>query len=492
MCSFNEISGIPSSANRVLLTDILRGEWKFTGFVVSDWNSIGELQQHGVAANLSDAAVLGLQAGVDMDMEANAYNDHLAAAVKHGQVTESELNEAVRRVLRVKFRLGLFDNPYKNCDAERERNDILTSNHRDAARAMARQSIVLLKNSDRLLPLAKSKQTIAVVGPLADDKHSPLGPWHAKGMPEDVISVLDGIKARVGGATRILYARGCDVDKPSKNGFAEAIAAAGTADVVIAVVGEDETMSGEAASRSHLELPGSQEELIQALQSTGKPVIAVLMNGRPLAIEWIAQHVPAIVESWFLGVETGNAVADVLFGDFNPSGKLTTSFPRTTGQVPVYYNHKNSGRPFDESQHYTSKYMDLKNTPLFPFGYGLSYTTFTYSQLELGSKVLKGDGILPVSVTVQNTGNRFGEEIVQLYVHENVATVTRPVKELKGFQKIALAPGESKTVRFNLAAVDLKYYDRRMKWTIEPGAFKVSVGPSSAEGLESEFEYQSR
>jgi len=492
MCSFNEISGIPSSANRKLLTDILRGEWKFDGFVVSDWNSIGELVQHGVAGNLKDAALLGLKAGVDMDMEADAYHNHLTTLVKEGRLSEKELNEAVRRVLRAKFRLGLFDNPYKNCDTVREKRDILTSAHRDAARAMAQRSIVLLKNNDNLLPLGKSARTLAVVGPLADDKKSPLGPWHTMGRPEDVVSVLDGIKSKVGASTRVVYARGCDVEKKVTDGFTKALDVARGADIVIAIVGETETMSGEAASRSYLGLPGSQEELIRALQATGKPVIVVLMNGRPLAIEWITQHVPAILETWFLGVETGYAIADVLFGDYNPSGKLTTSFPRTTGQVPIYYNHKNSGRPENDTLHFTSKYIDVENTPLFPFGYGLSYTSFAYSQLDLSSRTLMEGGSLIVNATVKNAGNRFGEEIVQMYVRDEVASVTRPVKELKGFQKIALGPGESKRVQFILTAEQLKFYDRDMKWTIEPGTFQVFVGPNSSEGLESRFEYQSR
>lgn len=490
MCSFNEISGMPSSANRKLLTDILRGEWKFNGFVVSDWNSIGELVQHGVAADLKDAAVLGLKAGIDMDMEADAYQEHLGTSVKQGLVSEAELNEAVRRVLRAKFRLGLFDHPYKNCDTVREKRDILTSSHRETARAMAQRSIVLLKNNDRLLPLSTSMKTIAVIGPLADDKKSPLGPWHTEGRPDDVVSVLEGIKSKVGAKARVVYAHGCDVEKPATDGFAEALGVARKADIVIAVVGETETMSGEASSRSSLGLPGSQEELLRALQATGKPVVVTLMNGRPLAIEWIAQHVPAILETWFLGVESGHAIADVLFGDYNPSGRLTTSFPRTTGQVPLYYNHTNTGRPPIDTVRFTSKYIDLENTPLFPFGYGLSYTSFTYLDLELSSKTLKEGGDLVVNATVKNTGNRFGEEIVQLYVRDQVASVTRPVKELKGFQKIALGPGESRQIRFTLTAEQLKFYDRSMKWTIEPGIFSVYVGPNSAEGLETRFEYQ--
>jgi len=489
MCSFNEIAGMPSSANRMLLTDILRGEWKFKGFVVSDWNSIGELLQHGVAADLKEAAILGLKAGVDMDMEADAYHNHLAAALREDRITGSELDEAVRRVLRAKFQLGLFDNPYRNCDTDRERRDILTPEHREAARKTAQRSIVLLKNQNNFLPMKKDLKTLAVIGPLADDKESPLGPWHARGKPEDVISVLGGIKAKLGPGTKVLFTRGCEIEKPSMSGFTEALDVARQADVVVVVVGESGQMSGEAESRSNIGLPGSQEDLVRALQGTGKQVVVVLMNGRPLAMRWIAENVSSIVETWFLGVETGNAIADVLFGDYNPSGKLTTSFPRATGQVPIYYNHKNTGRPAVDTVKWTSKYLDLNNSPLFPFGYGLSYTTFSYSQLALSATTLKPSESLFVSVTVRNTGNRSGEEVVQLYVRDEVASVTRPVRELKGFHKISLAPGESKRVQFNLTPENLKFYNRDLKWTVEPGRFSLYVGPNSAEGLETGFHY---
>ncbi|TSA20883.1 glycosyl hydrolase [bacterium] len=489
MCSFNEIAGMPSSANRMLLTDILRGEWKFDGFVVSDWNSIGELLQHGVAADLKEAAVLGLKAGVDMDMEADAYHSHLAAALREDRITGSELDEAVRRVLRAKFQIGLFENPYRNCDGGRERRDMLTPEHREAARKTAQRSIVLLKNQNNLLPLKKDLKSLAVIGPLADDKESPLGPWHAQGKPEDVIPVLEGIKAKLGFGTRLLFARGCEIEKPSMTGFTEALDVARQADVVVVVVGESGQMSGEAESRSNIGLPGSQEDLVRAVQGTGKPVVVVLMNGRPLALQWIAENVPSIVETWFLGVETGNAIADVLFGDYNPSGKLTTSFPRATGQIPIYYNHKNTGRPAVDTVKWTSKYLDLNNSPLFPFGYGLSYTTFSYSQLALSATTLKPSESLLVSVTVKNAGDRAGEEVVQLYVRDEVASVTRPVRELKGFQKISLAPGESKRVQFILTPENLKFYDRDMKWTVKPGRFSLYVGPNSAEGLETGFHY---
>lgn len=492
MCSFNEIAGVPSSANRHLLTDILRGEWGFDGFVVSDWGSIGEMLNHGNVADTIQAAILSLHAGVDMDMESGCYADSLASAVKKELLPMNELNEAVRNVLREKFRLGLFDNPYKNCDAEREKNDILTPANRQLARTVADHSIVLLKNEHDLLPLNKSIRSIAVIGPLADNTQDPLGPWSGIGNSAEVVTVLNGIKAKLGPGTALQFSKGCDINDPVTSGIFEAVALAQNADAIVAVVGEARSMSGEAASRSDIGLPGVQEQLLRALQVTGKPLIVVLMNGRPLAIPWIAQHVPAVVESWFLGVETGNAVADVLFGDCNPSGKLTTTFPRATGQVPFYYNHKNTGRPADDSVKYTSRYIDLPSSPLYPFGYGLSYTTFSYSDLRLSSEALHQNDSIIVTAVVKNTGNRAGEEIAQLYIHDEVASVTRPVRELKGFEKVLLAPGESKQVRFILKSDQLKFYNQTMQWTVEPGMFKVFVGPNSADGLEHEFVYIAR
>jgi beta-glucosidase len=467
----------------------LRGEWKFDGFVVSDWNSIGELIQHGVAADRKDAAVEAIHAGVDMDMESYSYSNDLASAVKEGRVPETELNEAVRRVLRVKFRIGLFENPYKDCDAQREAKDILTSANRQLARTVADRSIVLLKNEHELLPLKKNIRSIAIVGPLADDTRSPLGPWSGNGKPADVVSVLNGIKAKVGPGTKILFAKGCEIVDPSTEGFFEAVALAKDADAIVAVVGEAGTMSGEAASRTSISLPGVQEELLRALQATGKPIIVVLMNGRPLAIPWVVQNMPAVLETWFLGVECGNAVADVLFGDENPSGKITATFPRATGQVPFYYNQKNTGRPADDTVKWTSRYIDVPSSPLFPFGYGLSYTTFSYSGLTLSSGKLHPTDSIIVTAVVKNTGSRAGEEIVQLYIHDQVASVTRPVKELKGYQKVMLAPGESKRVQFVLTSEQLKFYNQSMKWTLEPGTFKVFVGPNSADGLGGKFDY---
>ena len=489
MCSFNEIDGIPSSGNRKLLTDILRGEWGFDGFVVSDWGSIGEMLNHGNVADSTQAAVLALYAGVDMDMESGCYADFLAAAVKAGRVPETEIDEAVRRVLREKCRLGLFDNPYRNCVTEREKRDILTPADRRIARNLAERSIVLLKNENGLLPLNKEIRCLALIGPLADNQHDPLGPWSGRGNPEDVVTVMNGIKTKVSSKTKILFARGCDINDRSTDGFNEAVAIAKQSDVVVAVVGESAAMSGEAASRSFIGLPGNQEELLRALWATGKPLVVVLMNGRPLAIPWIAEHVPSILETWFLGVETGNAIADVLFGDYNPSGKITATFPRATGQIPVYYNHKNTGRPAVDTIKWTSKYIDLPNTPQFPFGYGLSYTTFFYAGLTLSSNTLHPNDSIVVTALVKNTGTLAGEEIAQLYIHDEVASVTRPVKELRGFQKITLRPGESQTVQFVLKPEDLRFYDLAVKRVVEQGEFKVFVGPNSAEGLEARFEY---
>jgi beta-glucosidase len=491
MSSFNEISGIPSTANVKLITNTLRGEWGFDGFVVSDWNSVGELINHGVASDPAEAAVLGLKAGVDMDMESYCYQETLATAVRDGRVSESELNEAVRRILQAKFRLGLFDNPYKNCDVNREQQDILTAEHRRIAREVAQRSIVLLRNEGHVLPLRKDLKSVAVIGPLADDTAAPLGPWKQNGRPEDVVSVLSGIKAKLSDGTSVLYAKGCELEGSSKPAIEEAAEIAKKVDAVIMVVGETADMSGEGASRSSLNLPGDQEELVKVMLTIGKPLVVVLMNGRPLAIPWIAGNVPAIIETWFLGVECGNAVANVLFGDVNPSGKLPVTFPRAVGQLPVYYNHKNTGRPADDHQRNTSRYIDLPSTPLYPFGYGLSYTSFSYSQFQLGSTTMEPGDSVVVSVVVKNTGNCQGEEVVQLYLHDEVGSVTRPVKELKAFQCISLTPGQSRQVSFTLTPEQLKFYDRWMRWSVEPGKFKVYVGPNSAEGLEGEFTYAS-
>jgi beta-glucosidase len=487
MCSFNEIAGSPSTSNRRLLTDILRGEWGFDGFVVSDWGSIGELQSHGVASSLAEAASLAITAGTDMDMESKAYTGHLADLVKNGAVAQRTVDDAVRRVLRIKFRLGLFDDPYHGCSVEREQKETLSAAHRALARDVARRSIVLLKNVSNTLPLGKDSRTIAVIGPLAESREDPLGPWDAMGQAADVVSVLDGIRKNAGPQATVLYAKGCEIDSVATGGFSAAIDAAGRSDAVVLVMGESSSMSGEAASRSSLALPGSQEDLVKAVAATGKPVVVVLLNGRPLAIPWIAEHIPAVLDAWFPGVETGNAVADVIFGVYNPSGKLPVTFPRTVGQVPIYYNHKNTGRPGDIREKYTSKYIDLPLTPLYPFGYGLSYTTFACGKpVVTPSEITDSDSVI-VAVELTNRGDRAGEEVVQVYIRDDVASVTRPVKELKAFQKVALKPGETRHVSFTIPARALAMYSREMKRVVESGSFTVFVGTNSEETQSATF-----
>lgn len=487
MTSFNEIGGVPSTASKFLMTDILRGEWGFDGFVVTDWTAMGELLPHGVAATRAGAATEALQAGVDLDMVSKIYVDELPKLVRSGKVTEARVDEAVRHVLRMKFMLGLFADPYRGASAERENQEILSRRNLETARLAAQRSIVLLRNENSLLPLPHAIKTLAVIGPLADDKHDPLGPWAAGGKDHDVVSVLEGLTKKVPQA-KLLHVRGCEIESDSGYHADEAVKAAKQADVVILVLGEALEMSGEAASRSDLNLPGRQEDLVKAVVETGTPVVLVLMNGRPLTISWEAEHVPAIIESWFLGVQTGNAVADVLFGDVNPSGKLPVTFPRSVGQIPIYYDHKNTGRPFASYDKYTSKYIDIDHTPLYPFGYGLSYTAFSYSNLtdDRGRAGLQ-DSVI-VSALVKNTGTREGDEVVQLYVRDLVASVTRPVKELKGFQRIALKPGEEKSVRFAVRISDLSFYNLEMHHVVEPGVFKVYIGGNSVDVIEGQFE----
>jgi beta-glucosidase len=488
MCSFNEISGTPSSANRHLLTDILRDEWKFDGFVVSDWNSVGELIPHGLASGLDDATVLALNAGVDMDMEARAYINNIPQLLKQNKISEKVLDEAVRRILKIKFDLGLFDNPYKFCNDELEKTNILSGENKDAALDVAHKSIVLLKNDKGLLPLKKNIKTIAVIGPLGNDQRDPLGCWSALGNSNNVVSLLEGIKTKVSPDSKILFAKGCDINGDSNDGFNEAIETANNSDVVILALGESANMTGEASSRSTIVLPGVQEELAKEIFKTGKPVILVLMNGRPLAINWLSENIPAILEAWFLGIQTGNAIADVLFGNYNPGGKLPVTFPRSEGQIPIYYNHKSTGRPGNDRVRFSSKYFDLPLTPLYPFGYGLSYSKFSYGKMKLSSDKISPDGELNVEVNVRNIGDYDGEEVVQLYIKDDFASVTRPVKELKGFQKIFLKKGENKSVKFTIGKEQLSFYDKNMKWTVEPGTFKIYIGTNSAEVQEASFE----
>ena len=488
MSSFNEIGGIPSSANRWLLTTVLRGEWGFGGPVVSDWTSVKELQAHGVAATPAAAGGLALQAGVDMDMQSSIYADDLAMVVRAGAIPEATVDEAVRRVLRAKARLGLFDNPYRGADPARERAVTLTAEARRLARKVAGEAIVLLKNDRALLPLGTQAKRVAVIGPLADSRADPLGPWHAVGEAGDVVTVLAGLKERAPRGTVVRYAPGCrDVDT-STAGFAEALAIARRSDVAILVLGETADLSGEASSRSTLGFPGVQERLLEAIVRTGTPVVLVLMNGRPLALPWAAEHVPAIVDTWFLGVETGHAVADVLFGDINPSGKLPVTVPRSVGQVPIYYNHTNTGRPPSDSDHFTSRYLDLPSTPLYPFGYGLSFTEFRYSDLLLSATRIGPHDTVRVRVTVTNTGTRVGTEVVQLYVHDEVASVTRPVRQLADFRRVTLGLRESQIVTLSVPPRRLGLYDQTMTFVVEPGWFRVYAGPSSVGGLEARFE----
>ncbi len=479
MSAFNDLNGVPASANPFTLTKVLRGEWKFDGFVVSDYTAVQELIQHGVAANEADAARLALNAGVDLEMVSHLYNQHGAELLRNGQLSQATLDEAVRRILRIKFRLGLFEHPY--ADELRERSVVASPANVAAAREIAARSVVLLKNERETLPVSKNLKSVAVIGPLADDQVDMLGSWNGDGNAADAVTLLAGIKAKASAGTKINYAKGCDIDGDSTAGFAEAIRAARESDVMIVAVGESAAMSGEASSRSSLDLPGRQLDLLKALHATGKPLVVVLMNGRPLTINWLAENSSALVEAWFAGTQAGNAIADVLFGDVNPGGKLPVTFPRTVGQEPLYYNHMNTGRPPDANNKYTSKYLDVSWTPLFPFGYGLSYTQFRLSNLQISAPRIRPDGRVNVSVEVENIGSRVGDEVVQLYIRDVAASVTRPVRELKGFQRVTLRPGEKRRLEFTLTSEQLGFYNREMRFVVEPGEFKVMVGTSSAD-----------
>jgi beta-glucosidase len=481
MSAFNSIAGVPASGNAWLTDTVLRREWGFTGFVVSDWTSVAELIPHGVAGSQAEAGRRALTSGVDMDMQSSIYVDSLIPVVRDGRIPMRVLDSAVMRILRAKQRLGLFRDPY------RARTASAAAELRALARRASGESIVLLKNERSLLPLAKST-AIAVIGPLADNKEEALGPWHTQGRAEDVVTALQGIKAKVPAGTQVLYAPGAGIEDTSRAGFAAAVAAARQAKVAILVLGERGDMSGEAASRASIGLPGVQQQLLEAVAATGTPVVLVLMNGRPLIFEWAAEHVPAIVETWFLGVEAGNATADVLFGDVNPSGKLPVTFPRALGQVPVYYNHRNTGRPMQPQNKFSSKYIDVPNEPRYPFGFGLSYTTFAYRDLRLSTARARVSDTVTATVTVANTGTREGTEVVQLYVHDEVASVSRPVRELKAFQRVTLKPNESRAITLRVAVKDLWFIGLDMKPVVEPGTFRVFVGPNSAEGLEATFE----
>ena len=509
MSAFQDLNGIPASANHHTLTEILRGEWKFNGYVVSDWSAPHELIAHGTAANDAQAATESITAGVDMDMVDGSYLNELPGLVKSGKVPASVLDEAVRRVLRVKFKAGLFDHPY--ADPNREKTDILTPENREVARKLAFESLVLLQNNNDVLPLNR-KQTIAIIGPLANDKASQLGPWAGNGQAVDAITPLAAFRQKMGD-DHVLYAKGVDIP-PYESGLAagvappappsasgvkdsdvenkpasidDAVDAAKKSDVVVLFVGELAGMTGEASSRSTLDLPGDQMKLIDAVVATGKPVVLVLESGRPLDIRWAPQKVSAIMQAWFLGVEAGNAIAHTLLGDASPSGRLAISWPRSVGEIPTYYNHKSTGRPTAPDRWHTG-YLDQSPTPLYPFGYGLTYTKFGYSNLKVESPEIAADGTLRVSANIQNTGAREGTEVVQLYVHDRVAPTSRPVRELKGFERVTLAPGEHKTVEFTVKAMDIGSYDPAMHWIVPTGTYDVWVAPDSAGGIQGTFE----
>jgi beta-glucosidase len=506
MSAFHDLNGIPASANHHTLTEILRDEWRFNGFVVSDYNSVHELIAHGVAANDSQAALEAVTAGVDMDMVDGAYLNSIPDLVQSKKLPINVVDEAVRRILRVKFKAGLFDRPY--ADPNREKTDLLTPENLQVARKLAQESLVLLQNRGNVLPLRKN-ETVAVIGPLADDKASQLGSWAGNGQAKDVVTPLEGIVAKLG-MEHVLYAKGVDIP-PFESALAageaapapstatgvrgtesgkpasidDAVSAAQKAKVVVLFVGELAGMTGEASSRSSLDLPGEQMKLISAVLATKKPVILVLESGRPLDIRWAPEHVPAIIQAWYLGVQSGNAIADVLFGDASPSGRLPLSWVRSVGEIPTYY--QSTGRPTAPDRWHTG-YLDQTSQPLFPFGFGLTYTTFKYSDLKVESPMIAPDGTLRVSADIANTGKREGTEVVQLYVHDRLAPTSRPVRELKGFQRVTLSPGEQKQVEFTVNANDLGSYDPQMHWIVPASTYDVWVAPDSASGIQGTFE----
>ncbi|MTH14898.1 glycoside hydrolase family 3 N-terminal domain-containing protein [Flavobacterium sp. LC2016-01] len=495
MNSFNDLNGVPATGNAHLQRDILKGKWNFQGFVVSDWGSIGEMVAHGYSKDLKEAAYSAITAGSDMDMESNAYRKNLAELVKEGRVSIDLIDDAVKRILRKKYELGLFDDPYKYSDDKRAEKVLNNPENRKAALEVAQKSIVLLKNDNQTLPLSKNLKTIAFIGPMVKEYKANMGFWSVELPDVDydkwVVSQWDGLQNKVGKNTKLLYAKGCEVDGDNKDGFAEAVETAKQADVVILSIGERRDMSGEAKSRSDLHLPGVQEDLVKAIQATGKPVVVLVNAGRPLIFNWTADNVPAIVYTWWLGTEAGNAIANVLFGDYNPSGKLPMTFPREVGQVPIYYNHFSTGRPAknEDSKNYVSAYIDLKNSPKFPFGYGLSYTKFDYSGLKLSSAKIKSNETIKVSFQLSNVGKVAGEEVVQLYLKDKFGSVVRPVLELRDFQKVKLNAGESKTIEFTIDKEKLSFYNNKLEWVAEPGDFEVMIGASSADiKLRADFE----
>lgn len=499
MNGFNELNGVPVTGSKFLQRDILKGKWGFDGFVVSDWGSIGEMIAHGYAEDGAAAAMLAANGGSDMDMESYLYVDKLVTLVRSGEVKESDIDDSVRRILRVKFELGLFDDPYKYCDSEREKSEIGSTANMQGVLDMAKKSVVLLKNNNNLLPLPKQGKKIAVIGALAADKSSPLGSWRLAADDNTAVSLMEGLQKYSG--NQYTYSEGAKVatgektfirelkiNTTNKDGFEDAITTARSADVVIMMLGEEGFMSGEARSRTELDLPGVQQELLEEVYKVNKNIVLVLSNGRPLAISWADENIPAIIEGWHLGTQSGNALAEVIFGDYNPSGKLPMTFPRSVGQVPIYYNYKNTGRPTLPAPDivFWSHYTDQSNDPLYPFGHGLSYTKFSYGPVSVDNNYSNSREIV-VKTTLTNSGGVDGKEVVQLYIRDLYASVTRPVKELKGFELVELKKGESREIRFTLTDKELGFYDNNGNWIVEAGSFEVFVGGSSATTNKNKF-----
>ncbi|MBK7525089.1 MAG: glycoside hydrolase family 3 C-terminal domain-containing protein [Saprospiraceae bacterium] len=479
MTSFNDYDGVPASGNKYLLTDILRKELGFDGFVVTDYTSINEMVKHGVVKDETDAGILAIQAGVDMDMQGGVFQEKIKDGINDGRIKEEQINQSVRTILKIKKDLGLFEDPFKYSSKERESNTILSKAHLEASHDMAKRSIVLLKN-DNTLPLKDKTTKILVTGPLADDKNNLIGAWSASGEGRHCVSMYEGLRAHENSKRCTFeYIKGCNVDDKDKSQFEIVLEAAKKADVIILAIGENKDMSGEATSRTMIRIPGVQEELLLALKAIGKPIITVVMNGRPLVLDKVHDHSNAVLETWWLGTQAGHAIAEVIYGVYNPSGKLPMTFPRNEGQIPIFYNEKNTGRPFNPNDKYSSKYIDIPNTPLYPFGYGLSYTSFTFGPPLSNKKLYSLKENVVVTVEIQNTGNYPGEEVVQLYIRDLVSSVTRPVKELKGFQKVFLKKGEKKTLSFTLTPNDLSFYNKNMEWVIEPGDFEIFIGGDS-------------
>ncbi|MDD2528615.1 MAG: beta-glucosidase BglX [Lentimicrobiaceae bacterium] len=509
MASFNEVDGIPATANHWLMTEVLRNQWGFNGFIVTDYTGINEMIEHGMG-DLQTVSTLALKAGIDMDMVGEGFLTTLGKSLKEGKVTEKEIDQACRRVLEAKFKLGLFEHPYQYCDVKRAEKEVFTPENRQQARAIAAESFVLLKNESQLLPLKKD-QKIALIGPLGNNRLNMAGTWSVATDFDQAISVLDGMQAVAGKPELITWAKGSNIVRDSalearvsifgKDTYrdkrsdaemiSEAVALALKSDVVVAAVGEAAEMSGESSSRADIGNPDVQQELLRALVGTGKPVVVVLFTGRPLTLTWEDANIPAILNVWFAGTEAGTAIADVLYGDAVPSGKLTTSFPRMVGQIPVYYNHKNTGRPLAEGAWFSkfrSNYLDVPNDPLYPFGYGLSYTQFEYSDLKISNSSMQPTGTITVQVSLKNTGNYDGMEVVQLYIRDRVGSITRPVKELKDFKKVAVKKGQQALVEFTIDIEDLKFYNSNLEFVAEPGAFTVFVGGNSRDVLQADFQ----